>query len=105
MYLRKVHLEISNVCFYIKINVSILTQLYFSVSIFSDTRTDVQKGDLMNNEEIRIAIFESRFSKSEIAEELGIKPNTFSHWLMEELDPMRKKLVMNAIERLKKEMG
>lgn len=55
----------------------------------------------MNNEEIRIAIFESRFSKSEIAEELGIKPNTFSHWLMKELDPMRKTVILNAIQRLK----
>lgn len=55
----------------------------------------------MNNEEVRVAIFESRFSKSEIAEEAGIKLNTLSHWLMKELDPMRKTVILNAIQRLK----
>jgi predicted XRE-type DNA-binding protein len=55
----------------------------------------------MNNEEIRVAIFESRFSKAEIAEEAGIKRDTLSHWLMKELDPMRKTVILNAIQRLK----
>lgn len=55
----------------------------------------------MNNEDLRVAIFESRFSKAEIAEEAGIKRDTLSHWLMKELDPMRKTVILNAIQRLK----
>lgn len=55
----------------------------------------------MNNTDIRVAIFESRFSKSEIAEEAGIKLNTLSHWLMKEMNPMQKTVILNAIQRLK----
>jgi hypothetical protein len=55
----------------------------------------------MNNEDIRVAIFESRFSKKEIAKEIGIEGNTLSHWLKKELDPMRKTVILNAIQRLK----
>lgn len=55
----------------------------------------------MNNEEVRVAIFESHFTVAEIAKEIGIYPNSLSRWLRNELDPVKKTLVLNAIQRLK----
>ena len=55
----------------------------------------------MNNTDIRVAIFESHFSKTDIAEEAGIKRDTLSHWLMKEMNPVQKTVILNAIQRLK----
>lgn len=55
----------------------------------------------MNNVDIRVAIFESHFSKAEIADEIGIKRDTFYHWLLKDLTPMQETVILNAIQRLK----
>lgn len=56
----------------------------------------------MNNEDIRVAIFESHLTKETIAEEIGIKRESLSRWLSKKsLDPMRKTVILNAIQRLK----
>ena len=56
----------------------------------------------MNNEDIRVAIFESHLTKEAIAEEIGIKRESLSRWLSKKnLDSMRKTLILNAIQRLK----
>lgn len=57
----------------------------------------------MRNQDIRVAIYESHFTKEAIAKEIGITKETFSRWLSKkELDSMRKTLIRNAIDRLKK---
>lgn len=54
------------------------------------------------NQDIRVAIYESHFTKESIAHEIGITKETLSRWLgAKELDPMRKTLIHNAIQRLK----
>ena len=54
------------------------------------------------NQDVRVAIYESHFTKESIAHEIGITKETFSRWLSkQELDSMRKTLIHNAIQRLK----
>ena len=55
----------------------------------------------MTVEELEIAIYESRFSKKTIAEEIGIKPDTLHHWFYRGINPLREQLILRAIERLK----
>ena len=55
----------------------------------------------MTVEELEIAIYESRFSKKAIAEEIGIKPDTLHHWFCRGINPLREQLILRAIERLK----
>ena len=58
----------------------------------------------MNNEEVRVAMFESHFTVAEIAGEIGIHPNSLSRWLRNELNAVQKSIVLNAIQRLKEKM-
>lgn len=54
------------------------------------------------NQDLRVAIYESHFTKESIAQEIGITKETFSRWLAtKDLDSVRKTLVLNAIQRLK----
>lgn len=55
----------------------------------------------MTQEELEIAIYESRFSKKAIAEEIGIKSDTLHHWFYRGINPLREQLILRAIERLK----
>lgn len=57
---------------------------------------------MMNNREVRVAIFESNLKKYEIANKLGVTPFTLSHWLQTEMDTERKQMVLRAIRELKK---
>lgn len=57
---------------------------------------------MMNNREVRMAIFESNLKKYEIANKLGVTPFTLSHWLQTEMDTERKQMVLRAIRELKK---
>lgn len=56
----------------------------------------------MCNKDLRNAINESGFKYWQIADALNIAPNTFTVWMRHELDPMKKKMVMDAIEQCKK---
>lgn len=55
----------------------------------------------MRNVDISVAIYESRFTKAEIADEIGIKRDTFYHWFLKDLTPMQETVILNAIQRLK----
>lgn len=54
----------------------------------------------MKNVGVRAAIKANRLYHYEIAAELGISEYTLCVWLCRGLDPERRKLVMDAIERL-----
>lgn len=54
----------------------------------------------MKNVDVRAAIKANRLYHHEIAAELGISEYTLCIWLRRGLDPERRKLVMDAIERL-----
>ena len=54
----------------------------------------------VNNQDIRVKIALSGFSKTEIAKELGIHKTTFSVWLSDDLTPMRSARIEKAIETL-----
>lgn len=53
------------------------------------------------NVRVGVAIYESRFSKGEIADEIGIKRDTFYHWFLKDLTPIQENVILNAIQRLK----
>lgn len=57
---------------------------------------------MMNNREVRVAIFESDLKKYEIANKIGVTPFTLSHWLQTEMDTERKQMVLRTIRELKK---
>lgn len=52
------------------------------------------------NQEIRNRAFEKDVYYWEIARRLGIRPETFSKLLREELDPRQKVKVLNAIDEI-----
>lgn len=54
----------------------------------------------MKNVDVRAAIKANRLYHYGIAAELGISEYTLCVWLCRGLDPERRKLVMDAIERL-----
>ena len=56
--------------------------------------------DVLNNQEIRNRAFEKDVYYWEIARRLGIRPETFSKLLREELDPRQKEKVLNAIDEI-----
>lgn len=58
----------------------------------------------MNNKEIRRIIFENNLKKYEIAEAIGITQSTLSHWLQFELSPSRREKVLDAINKLIKQV-
>ena len=57
---------------------------------------------IKKNESIEARISELGIRKWQIARELGITDNRLSIWFRDELDPERKELVNNAIDRLSK---
>lgn len=52
------------------------------------------------NKEIRRKIAKSGLRNYEIANHIGINPNTFQHWLMQELPASRKEMVLKAIDEI-----
>lgn len=52
------------------------------------------------NKEIRQKIAKHGLRNYEIANALHIHPNTFQHWLMQELPAERKQAVLGAIDEL-----
>lgn len=56
----------------------------------------------MYNLEVRMMIKKSRLCQYEIAKEIGISEFTFCRWLREELPDEKKKLVISAIEKIKR---
>lgn len=55
----------------------------------------------MNNFEVRTLISKKRLKYSEIAKTLGIATTTLAHWMTEELDDSKKKMVIKAIRQTK----
>ena len=55
----------------------------------------------LNNLEIRQAIENRRLKYFEVARQLNINPATFSRWLQNEVDPKRKKEILEAIKAIK----
>lgn len=55
----------------------------------------------MCNQEIRKVIKDSKVRYWQVADALEIAPNTLTLWLRHELEPDKKQLVMDAIERCK----
>lgn len=55
----------------------------------------------LNNMEIRAQIEKKRLKYYEVADAIGITQNTLSHWLQNEMNPDRKKRVMDAIRKLR----
>lgn len=53
------------------------------------------------NTDIRRAIDEKKLNLYEVANEMGITPPTFSHWLQKELSQERKEKILAAIENIK----
>lgn len=53
------------------------------------------------NLQVRWAMEKHGICAYEIANELGIKPGTFAHWMQSELTPERKKRVLQAIRSIK----
>ncbi len=58
----------------------------------------------MANEEIRAEIEKKRLKYYEVAEKIGICPETFSKWLRKELKPSKKSRVRHAIWDLEEEL-
>lgn len=52
------------------------------------------------NLEIKEKIAKHRLKYYEVAEEIGIQPNTLTHWFQIEMNDRRKKAVLDAIERI-----
>ena len=52
------------------------------------------------NKEIRQKIARYGLRNYEVANALHINPNTFQHWLMQELPAQRKQAVLRAIDEL-----
>lgn len=52
------------------------------------------------NKEIRQKIARHGLRNYEVANALHINPNTFQHWLMQELPAQRKQTVLRAIDEL-----
>lgn len=55
---------------------------------------------MMNNKEIRMAIFKKGLKHYQVARALKISACTFSRWLQFELDEEKKKYVLGVIEEL-----
>lgn len=55
----------------------------------------------LNNLEVRTAIEKKRLKYYEVAHVLGIHPGSFSRWLQCELDDSHKRMVLDAIRKLK----
>lgn len=55
----------------------------------------------MHNIEIRQAIIESGLKYWQVADALNVADSTFTKWLRKELDPDKKAIVMDAIEKLR----
>jgi len=55
------------------------------------------------NGDIRTAIQESNLYKWQVAQQLGIHENTFYRWMRKEMSLDKKKIVMEAISKIKKE--
>ena len=60
----------------------------------------VRKGVEVTNEEIRKTAFMNRLKMKDIAIKAGIKPDTLSHWMLEELSGWRKELIEKTIADL-----
>jgi hypothetical protein len=56
----------------------------------------------MYNLDVRMLIKKNRLCHYEVAKEIGISEFTFCKWLREEMNEDRKKLVLSAIEKLKR---
>jgi hypothetical protein len=56
----------------------------------------------MYNLDVRLKIKQNRLCHYEVAKEIGISEFTFCKWLREEMNEDRKKLVLSAIEKLKR---
>ena len=56
----------------------------------------------MQNIEVRNAITDSGLKYWQVADALNIADSTFTKWLRKELDPAKKAVVMDAIDRLRK---
>lgn len=56
----------------------------------------------MYNLEIRMMIKKNRLCQYEIAKAIGVSEFTFCRWLREELSDEKKKLVISAIEKIKR---
>lgn len=55
----------------------------------------------MHNTDIRQAITDSGLKYWQVADALNIADSTFTKWLRKELDPVKKAIVMDAINKLK----
>lgn len=53
------------------------------------------------NTQVRKAMKEKGVCGYEVANELGVKPATFCHWMQSEFSPERKKRVLQAIKNIK----
>ncbi len=56
----------------------------------------------MYNLDVRLKIKQNRLCHYEVAKEIGISEFTFCKWLREEMNEDRKRLVLSAIEKLKR---
>lgn len=56
----------------------------------------------MRNKEIRMMLMENNIKMYELAEELGITPNTLSHWFQLAILGERKEQILKAIDKLKR---
>jgi predicted transcriptional regulator len=59
---------------------------------------------IRRNDDIRRSIRESGLHQWMVAERLGISEATFTRWLRTEMSGERKKMVMDAIQELKREL-
>ncbi|NNU94675.1 hypothetical protein ETC01_16250 [Geobacillus sp. NFOSA3] len=57
------------------------------------------------NDDIRRSIRESGLHQWMVAEHLGISEATFTRWLRTEMSSERKRMVMDAIQELKRELA
>ncbi len=55
----------------------------------------------LNNIDIRNAIEKKRLKYFEVAQAIGIQPNTLSHWLQTEMNKERRERVLKAIRDFK----
>lgn len=55
----------------------------------------------LNNLEVRQAIDKKRLKYYQVAEVIGIQPNTLTHWMQTEMNADRKKRVLKAVRSFK----
>lgn len=52
------------------------------------------------NKEIRTLMAQKKIAQYEVANELGIAPGTFAHWLQSEITGEKKERILKAIESI-----